>query len=128
MEKWTFKLRARQISIMPCHFTPSDRTPKSPMYRRLGGAQNQFRCFGKEVNLLQLLEVKLEFICCPACSLIIVLTMLTQLLTVILVQDRALTSCEKHILCSRMPENQTYTPLVIQQINHRLCQSPVTIT
>jgi hypothetical protein len=54
--------------------------------------------------------------------------MLTQLLKVILVYDNALTSCEKYILCRRMPENQTYTPLVIQQINHRLSQSPVTIT
>jgi len=108
-----FNLHTRHIGIMPCHFTPSERTPKSPMNRRLGGTHNQFRCFGKEVNLLHLLEVKLQFICWLACSLLIILTTLTQLLTVILVQDRALTSCEKHILCSRMPENQTYTPLVI---------------
>jgi hypothetical protein len=96
----------------PSHFTSIERTPKSPM-NRFGGTQNQFRCFGKEVNLLHLLEVKLQFICCPACSLLIILTMLTQLLKVILVHDKALTSCEKHILCSRMPQNQTNTPLVI---------------
>jgi hypothetical protein len=108
MEKWMFSLGIRQISIMP-----QSLYPQYPVNRKLGGTQTQFRCSGEEVNLLNLLEVTLQFTFCSVCSLLIILIKLSQLPHIILVHDKALTSCEKHILCSRMPENQTYTSLVI---------------
>jgi len=50
----------------PNCFTPEAKTHSTPLHRWLGGFQSWPGRFGEDKNVLALLEIKLQFLSCPA--------------------------------------------------------------
>jgi hypothetical protein len=71
-----------------------------PFSRRLGGSQSWTECCGEEKNVLLLPEIEPQFLGHPACSLVIILTELSQLLyTMIFCKQNINTESDGLIVC-----------------------------
>jgi hypothetical protein len=63
----------------PNHFTHRGKSPRYPLYRRLGGLHSQSECYREERNLLHLSGIKPQLLGQPACSLAAIPTKLSLL-------------------------------------------------
>ena len=66
--------RGEQLASRTSHFTPKKKPPQYPRNREKGEPKSQSGCFREDKNVTALLGIKPQFVGCPACASVSILT------------------------------------------------------